>query len=76
MIVEDFVMLGDWGAFEFLRKGFPRCDLGRALHADAECSLLVGNFNRHRTSWCVISVLRGLRPAPDLFANPEMEAVA
>jgi len=24
-------------------------------------SLLVGNFNAHRTSWCVISVLRGVR---------------
>lgn len=70
------LMVRDWGAFEFLRKGHDRHDLGRALHADADCSLLVGNFNRHRTAWCVISVLRGLRSAPALFTNTEMEVAA
>jgi hypothetical protein len=45
-----------------------------ALHLDGSCSLLVGNFNRHRNSWLVISVLRGLRAEPSLL--DELEVVA
>ncbi len=64
------LMLRDWGAFEFLRK-FPsaRHDLAGALHLDASVSLLVGNFNAHRNSWCVISVLRGVRSAGRVRRN-------
>jgi hypothetical protein len=71
-------MLRDWGTFEFLRKHGDkrRYELATALHLDQSCSLLVGNFNRHRTSWLVISVLRGVRPQPSLLDEPLKEAVA
>lgn len=63
------LMLREWGCFEFMRKygDARRGELADALYLDATCSLLVGNFNQHRTSWLVISVLRGLREAPSLF---------
>jgi hypothetical protein len=66
---ENHLMLRDWGCFEFMRKqgDHKRFDLPSALHLDSTCSLLVGNFNQHRTSWLVISVLRGLRAAPSLL---------
>jgi hypothetical protein len=66
---EHHLMLRDWGCYEFMRKQGDdrRQDLGDALHLDNSCSLLVGNFNQHRTSWLIISVLRGLRCAPSLF---------
>lgn len=63
-------MLRDWGVYERMRKATDfalwtetdrRCHLIEALHLDPTCSLLVGNFNRHRNRWLVISVLRGLR---------------
>lgn len=65
-------MLRDWGVYERMRKAtdfalWPeaarRSHLVEALHLDRTCSLLIGNFNRHRTEWLVISVLRGLREA-------------
>lgn len=66
---ENRLMLRDWGCFEFMRKQGDdrRNELADALHLDGSCSLLVGNFNRHRTSWLVISVLRGLREPVGLF---------
>lgn len=67
---ENRLMLRDWGCFEYMRKHGDdrRFDLFGALHlGDGDCSLLVGNFNQHRNSWLVISVLRGLRSAPSLF---------
>jgi hypothetical protein len=66
---ENHLMLRDWGCFEFMRKhgDDKRFGLPDALHLDPTCSLLVGNFNQHRNSWLVISVLRGLRAAPSLF---------
>lgn len=66
------LMLRDWGCYEFMRKNGDarRQELKGALHLDGSCSLLIGNFNRHRTSWLVISVLRGLRADQGLFATP------
>jgi hypothetical protein len=63
------LMLREWGCFEFMRKygDHRRHELPDALRLTASSSLLVGNFNRHRTSWLVISVLNGLREAPALF---------
>lgn len=66
----------DWGVYELMRKhnnlalmtdSERKRYVGNALHLDPSCSLLVGNFNRHYTSWLIISVLRGLRAAPSLF---------
>lgn len=73
--------LRDWGVYELMRKhnnltGMTDSDrrsyVGEALHLDNSCSLLIGNFNRHYTSWLVISVLRGLRAARSLL--DELEA--
>lgn len=66
---EHHLMLRDWGCYEFMRKfgDDRRHELGAALRIDSGCSLLVGNFNRHRSSWLIISVLRGVRPEPQLF---------
>lgn len=60
--------LRDWGCFEFMRKQGDdrRHELAAALHLGAGSSLLVGNLNHHRTGWLVISVLNGVRPAPQL----------
>jgi hypothetical protein len=63
-------MLRDWGAFELQRKhgeDYFRRNLADALHLRPDSSLLVGNFNQHRGSWLVISVLNGIREAPTLF---------
>lgn len=71
------LMLRDWGVYELMRKNSSLTDMsdgerrrfvGGALHLDPTCSLLVGNLNNQRNAWLVISVLRGLRAAPDLFA--------
>lgn len=66
---EHRLMLRDWGCFEWMRKEGDgrRHDLVGNLYLTPSSSLLVGNFNRHRTSWLVISVLNGLREAPALF---------
>lgn len=73
---EHRLMLRDWGVYELMRKhgnltamsdGERRGFVADALHLDTSCSLLVGNFNQHRTSWLVISVLRGLRAEPSLL---------
>lgn len=66
---ENHLMLRDWGCFEFMRKQGDRrrTELPDALRLSASSSLLVGNFNRHRTSWLVISVLNGLREEAALF---------
>lgn len=64
------LMLRDWGAYEFQRKNssdYFRHNLAGALHLSERSSLLVGNFNQHRNSWLVISVLNGIRDAPTLF---------
>ncbi len=68
------LMLRDWGCFEFMRKqgDDKRSGLAGALHLDPSCSLLIGNFNQHRTSWLIISVLRGLRGEPSLFDCAEL----
>jgi hypothetical protein len=56
------LMLRDWGCFEWMRKYPDRyTELPNCLHLSGESSLLIGNFNQHRTSWLVISVLNGLR---------------
>lgn len=71
---EHRLMLRDWGCFEYMRKNGDerRFDLFNALHlGDGESSLLVGNFNQHRNSWLVISVLRGLRGARSLLDEIE-----
>lgn len=63
-------MLRDWGTYELQRKHGPeyfRQNLAGALHLSERSSLLVGNFNQHRTAWLVISVLNGIREAPTLF---------
>lgn len=67
---EHRLMLRDWGCFEWMRKEGDgrRHNLVSNLRLSPSSSLLVGNFNRHRTSWLVISVLNGLREAPGLFA--------
>lgn len=63
------IKLLDWGCYEFMRKQGDdrRFGLPGALHLDATCSLLVGNHSHQRTTWLVISVLRGLRGAPSLL---------
>jgi hypothetical protein len=70
---EHRLMLRDWGCFEFMRKhgDHRRSELPDGLHLSSSSSLLVGNFNRHFTSWLVISVLNGLREEAALF---DMEA--
>lgn len=66
---EHRLMLRDWGCFEFMRKhgDHRRSELPDGLHLSPSSSLLIGNFNRHFTSWLVISVLNGLREEPALF---------
>lgn len=66
---EHRLMLRDWGCFEWMRKEGDgrRHELTTGLHLTPSSSLLIGNFNRHRTSWLVISVLNGLREEPALF---------
>lgn len=68
-------MLRDWGCYEFMRKHGDqrRHELVDALRLDQTCSLLVGNFNRHRNSWLVISVLRGLRSAQSSLLDLDEE---
>ena len=66
---DHHLMLRDWGCFEYMRKHGDdrRFDIPDALHLTPASSLLVGNFNQHRTSWLVISVLNGLRGDATLF---------
>lgn len=63
------LMVRDWGCFEWMRKNPDRYrELDRALHLSEHSSLLIGNFNRHRTSWLIISVINGIRDTlPTLF---------
>lgn len=77
--------LRDWGTYELMRKndnftqmteGERRRFLLGALHLDPSCSLLIGNQNNRRTSWLVISVLRGLRGAPSLLDEIDRQSVA
>jgi hypothetical protein len=74
-------MLREWGVFELMRKNNNLTDMSDgerrkymtgALHLDATCSLLVGNMLNRRNAWLVISVLRGLREQPSLFAELEL----
>jgi hypothetical protein len=63
------LMIRDWGCYEQMRK-FPgrHHELRKFLHLTEDSSLLVGNFNRHRSAWLIISVLNHLRDAqPTLF---------
>ena len=63
------LMVRDWGCFEWMRK-YPgrHTELASCLNLNEDSSLLVGNFNRHRNSWLIISVLSGIREsAPALF---------
>jgi hypothetical protein len=66
---DHHLMLRDWGCFEYMRKqgDSRRFDIPDNLHLSAASSLLVGNFNQHRSSWLVISVLNGLRGEPSLL---------
>lgn len=62
--------LRDWGCFELMRKrgdAYAQQHMAKALHLDTPVSLLVGNQNHRRTSWLVISVLKGIRKEPTLF---------
>lgn len=63
------LMIRDWGCFEWMRKHPDRYkELPQCLNLNDDSSLLVGNFNQHRTSWLIISVLSGVRDCePTLF---------
>jgi len=63
------LMIRDWGCFEWMRKNPSRYkELPQCLSLNQDSSLLIGNFNRHRTSWLIISVINGVRDsAPALF---------
>lgn len=52
------LMLRDWGCYELMRKhpGLTM-DMSDALSLGPDSVLLIGNFNGHRTSWLIISVL-------------------
>ena len=66
------LMLRDWGCFEFMRKrgNDRRYHLHGALGLNNNPPLLVGNMNRRRNAWLVISVLTGLeKPVDDLFGD-------
>ena len=66
------LMLRDWGCYELMRKHPERrSEMASFLHLGPASSLLVGNFNQHRTSWLVISVLNGLHAPEALFDLPE-----
>lgn len=82
---EHRLQVRDWGVYELMRKhnnltsmtdSERKTYVGGALKLDPFCSLLVGNFNRHYTSWLIISVLKGLRGAPSLFDGLEKAEVA
>lgn len=51
----------EWGAYEWLRKNPERpvqvFENLRFGASDRDVRLLVGNFNHHRTSWCVVAYL-------------------
>lgn len=70
----NHLALRDWGCYELMRKHpdddyrYARHHMADALHLTRNSSLLVGNMNNHRTTWLVISVLNGIREAPDLFS--------
>jgi hypothetical protein len=78
------LMLRDWGVYERMRKqpgfetwtpGERREHIAGALHLGSGSSLLLGNFNQHRTSWLVISVLNGIRDeAQTLFDDIQEDA--
>lgn len=55
---ERKLMIRDWGAYELMRK-HPEYtfDMEEALWLGDDSTLLVGNFNSHRHSWLIISVL-------------------
>jgi hypothetical protein len=63
------LMIRDWGCFEWMRKYPQRYkELPQCLNLNEDSSLLIGNFNQHRTSWLIISVLSGIRESePTLF---------
>jgi hypothetical protein len=65
------LMIRDWGCFEWMRK-YPDRYRELPLHLSDQSSLLIGNFNQHRSSWLIISVLNGIREtAPTLFDDEE-----
>jgi hypothetical protein len=72
---EHDLMLRDWGCYNFMRKegyDYALKNMHAALSLSGSSSLLVGNFNQHRNSWLIISVLNGIRPpqfCSDLFAD-------
>jgi len=53
---EHCLTLRDWGTYEFMRK-YGRDGLYQALNLHLDRLLLIGNHNRFRNSWLVISVL-------------------
>lgn len=63
------LMIRDWGCFEWMRKYPSRYkELPNCLNLNDDSSLLIGNFNQHRTSWLIISILSGIRESePTLF---------
>jgi hypothetical protein len=76
--IEHHLMIRDWGCYEFMRKygDDRRHELTNSLHLDGEASLLIGNFNRYRGTWLVISVLRGIRPELGLFDTNDTTEMA
>ena len=66
----------EWGCYEWMRKYPERYrELPNCLHLNDDSSLLVGNFNQHRSSWLIISVLNGIRnDVPALFDLTEATA--
>lgn len=71
------LMLRDWGCYEMMRK-YPerREEMADFLHLSVDSCLFVGNMNHRRNSWLVISVLNGVREAPNLFSSSEFGAIA
>lgn len=59
----------DWGAYEYMRKGHDRDGLYKALDLHLDRLLLIGNHNRHRNSWLVISVLAPVEGVAGMAPN-------
>lgn len=65
---EHKLMLRDWGCYEWMRKHPERLEeMAGCLHLSPSSCLFVGNMNHRRNSWLVISVLNGIRDAPNLL---------
>lgn len=66
---EHNLTIRDRGSFEYIRKGFDRDALSGALHLERDRLLLIGNHNRFRNAWLVISVLSPVGESAGLAHN-------